>query len=87
MCNHEESTQPTPATRRQTADALDGAMQHLYNLDAILNSTRMALEYLQDEMSNKDLCHLVHLLVMGNEELSDVYKVLQELFSQQKNVH
>ncbi len=81
MCLHEESTQPTPATAWQMLDAPDGALHHLYNLDAILNTLRMALEYLNEQSASpsQDMCHIIHMLGMGDEEMKAVYSKLEDL--------
>lgn len=66
-----------PATLWRLIDSPTGAMQHLYNLDAIMNTVRMALEHLNEDSTNPDICHLVHLLCMGDDELAEACQGLE----------
>lgn len=85
MCTHEESTQPTSRPKPRNAwrliDEPDGAMHHLYNVDALLQGLRMSMEHLNEESVSPDLCHLVHLCGMADEELTAAFSKLEEVLS------
>lgn len=88
MCNHEESTSPT--RRHKTAwgliDDANGPMHRLYNLDSMLQCARMAIEHLNEESSNDDLCHLSHLLMLADKELTEACGDLEGIL-RKVNVH
>lgn len=66
-------------------DDQDKPMHNLYNLDAMLECTRMAVEYLQDNPGEKsDLCHISHLLSLANMELSKACEGLEVILREIK---
>jgi hypothetical protein len=81
MCPHEGSTTPTSGrtlTAWRLIDDQDGPMHHLYNLDSMIRCVHMAIEHLNEESTNPDLCHVAHLLTLADMELTQACGGLEE---------
>lgn len=90
MCPHEEKVLPAPALRIETAWNLlekdDGPNQHLYRVDALLCTLRLALDALNEEVTNPDIYNLYTVCKMAEEELSSAFEGM-EILLREVNVH
>lgn len=83
MCLHEEKTLPAPAIQIRTAWNLlekdDGPNHHLYRVDALLCTLRMALDALNEDVTNPDIYNLYSVCRMAEQELSCAFDELETL--------
>lgn len=61
-----------------------GPNQHLYRLDALIVTIRLALDALNEDIANQDIYHLYTVCLMAEDELEEAFGQMETILREVK---
>lgn len=88
MCQHERKTpaiaDPPAKNAWHLLEQNDGPTMHLYRVDALIVTLRLALDALNEEIANQDIYQLYTVCLIAEDELSTAFDQMQTILREVK---